>query len=85
MQTIENAATELIRYLLGHGYCPNCGCDKWNTLGCRICPLMRRGYDLLVMLGEREPRTFADYAEPDEINLRNMEHAKFVEIVKEEK
>lgn len=72
--TAENAAIEILRGLLGHGYCPNCGCDRWNTKGCRICPLMRRSYDLLVMMGEREPREFPEYAEPDSINLRNMKN-----------
>lgn len=55
-----------------HGFCPNCGCDQWNTQGCPTCPTMRRNRDLLASLGLREPRKYAAYAAPESINDSNI-------------
>lgn len=56
-----------------HGYCPSCGCDLWNTKGCPTCPDMRRAYDVLVKLGLRPRREYAEYADPDPVNIANLQ------------
>lgn len=70
---VVREAVGIAEELVDHGYCPNCGCDLWNTQGCPTCPTMRRAYDLLVSLCLRERRRYAIYAEADDINKRNMQ------------
>lgn len=60
------------RQLVAHGYCPNCGCDQWNTKGCPTCPVIRRAYHALHILGEVPKRKFALFMQADEINKQNM-------------
>lgn len=62
----------VVERFVNHGHCPNCGCDQWNTAGCPTCPTMRSAYDLLASAGLKEPRKYAEYLEPDEVNRRNM-------------
>lgn len=62
---------DTLNLLVQHGFCPVCGCDKWNTAGCPICPVMRMAHECLADAGIVERRMFANYEEPDDTNKRN--------------
>lgn len=72
MAGVRTLAIEVCRDLVGHGYCPNCGCDLWNTSGCPTCKTMRKAHGVLFLLGEVERRDFAPFMPADEINKQNM-------------
>ena len=72
----NKATTEVLLTLANHGYCPNWGCDLWNTAGCSVCPVMRSAYDLLVARGLKPVREYAAYDAPTAVNIDNMNSSR---------